>query len=626
MSLAYYNEYDSYAAHWLRNLIAAGHIAPGVVDTRDIRDIDPSDLKGFTQVHMFAGVGVWSYALRQAGWSDSREIWTGSCPCQPFSAAGRGRSFSDERHLWPAFRKLIATCKPPIVLGEQVASKVALEWFDEVAWDLENISLWESFYENLHAVQAAAAIGKLPDVFRQIAGWSPASLQAVPTGIRKDLAVAQSGVPGGSTQKTPGEGQDLFGRLPLPESGSFAGEGVCSSVDTEEPCVRSRVVSAPNRSASPKGRLRNDGRSSRNCAGSAPLEFPVDRSDNSGIRVYLREYTHRLFCDECRLRELGRTIPSRNDEGMVRERLADDERGLTEAFEGFLASKDGLGWFDLVSADLEGTGYAVGASDLCAAGIGVDWQDSQSGEWLRRAIHDCVDPVVRSMLCDFADWAGEGNISEGGNHIRQRLYFVGLADSDGRDARAERQQSGGQYGQQPADCGAVERLADPMHAGRPERGTGAGGGPTAGLRATGGMDDDDDARSQGHSGNGGAARREGSGRPIAAPGVSVGLADDLGKQRSERAAGGDDAGRRIEESTTLAGLRGDIGTDAPDGRRYAKDWLFCRDGKWRAARSGSFPLSYGASARVGRLRAYGNALDAETATRFCETVKEICDG
>jgi hypothetical protein len=29
---AYYNEFDPYAAEWLRNLIAAGHIAPGDVD------------------------------------------------------------------------------------------------------------------------------------------------------------------------------------------------------------------------------------------------------------------------------------------------------------------------------------------------------------------------------------------------------------------------------------------------------------------------------------------------------------------------------------------------------------------------------------------------------------------
>lgn len=35
---AYYNELDPYAAQWLRNLIAAGHIAPGDVDGRVEKD------------------------------------------------------------------------------------------------------------------------------------------------------------------------------------------------------------------------------------------------------------------------------------------------------------------------------------------------------------------------------------------------------------------------------------------------------------------------------------------------------------------------------------------------------------------------------------------------------------
>lgn len=134
---AYYNEIDPHAAQWLRNLIEAGHIAPGYVDERSIEDVYPSDLRGFTQCHFFAGIGVWSYALRQAGWSDDRPVWTGSCPCQPFSAAGKGTGFDDERHLWPAFHHLIKECKPAIVLGEQVASKDADPWIDLVHTDLE---------------------------------------------------------------------------------------------------------------------------------------------------------------------------------------------------------------------------------------------------------------------------------------------------------------------------------------------------------------------------------------------------------------------------------------------------------------------------------------------------------
>jgi hypothetical protein len=134
---AYYNEIDPAAAQWLRNLIDAGHIAPGYVDERSIEDVYPSDLHGFTQCHFFAGVGVWSHALRSAGWGDERPVWTGSCPCQPFSAAGKGAGFDDERHLWPAFHHLIKECAPAIVIGEQVASKDSDPWIDLVHTDLE---------------------------------------------------------------------------------------------------------------------------------------------------------------------------------------------------------------------------------------------------------------------------------------------------------------------------------------------------------------------------------------------------------------------------------------------------------------------------------------------------------
>lgn len=134
---AYYNEIDPFAAAWLRNLIDAGCIAPGVVDTRSVEEVTANDLKGFTQCHFFAGIGVWSYALRCAGWPDSRPVWTGSCPCQPFSQSGKRRGFNDPRHLWPTWRQLIKECAPYVIFGEQVASKDGLTWFDAVQLDLE---------------------------------------------------------------------------------------------------------------------------------------------------------------------------------------------------------------------------------------------------------------------------------------------------------------------------------------------------------------------------------------------------------------------------------------------------------------------------------------------------------
>ena len=135
---AYYNEFEPFAAQWLRNLITANLIAPGEVDERSIALVQPEDVRDFDQCHFFAGLGGWSYALRCAGWPDERECWTGSAPCQPFSVAGKGEGIDDKRHLWPEFFRLIRECRPDVVLGEQVSSPQGLGWFDAVSADLES--------------------------------------------------------------------------------------------------------------------------------------------------------------------------------------------------------------------------------------------------------------------------------------------------------------------------------------------------------------------------------------------------------------------------------------------------------------------------------------------------------
>lgn len=136
---AFYNENDPKAARWLRNLIDGGEIAHGAVDPRSIRDIAARDVAGATQAHFFAGIGGWSHALRLAGWPDDVAVWTGSCPCQPFSAAGKRKGEADDRHLWPDFRRLIDECRPPIVFGEQVASRDGRDWLSRVRSDLEEM-------------------------------------------------------------------------------------------------------------------------------------------------------------------------------------------------------------------------------------------------------------------------------------------------------------------------------------------------------------------------------------------------------------------------------------------------------------------------------------------------------
>jgi hypothetical protein len=103
----YYNEFDRQKAAWLRNLIEEGEVAHGVVDERSIEEVQPDDLAGFTSATSSPASGSGASACRRAGWPDDRPVWTGSCPCGPFSIAGKQEGFEDPRHLWPQWFRLI---------------------------------------------------------------------------------------------------------------------------------------------------------------------------------------------------------------------------------------------------------------------------------------------------------------------------------------------------------------------------------------------------------------------------------------------------------------------------------------------------------------------------------------
>ena len=164
MTGIYYNENDPGAVSWLRRLIATRQLPPGEVDSRSIIDVTPDDLRGFHQCHFFAGIGGWPLAARLAGWPDKAPLWTGSCPCQPFSVIGEKRAFDDERHLWPDFFRLICAIRPAVVMGEQVTGALGAAWLDGVGIDLESADY------TFRAVSLPAAAVNAPHI-RERAYW-----------------------------------------------------------------------------------------------------------------------------------------------------------------------------------------------------------------------------------------------------------------------------------------------------------------------------------------------------------------------------------------------------------------------------------------------------------------------
>ncbi len=248
---AFYNENDAKAAAWLRELIAAGLIAPGVVDERSIVEIEAQELYECTQCHFFAGIGGWSLALRLAGWADERPVWTGSCPCQPFSNAGKRRGRRDARHLWPAFRDLIADAGPATVFGEQVASKAGRGWLAGVRADLEALG---------YAVGAAdlCAAGAGAPHIRQRLWW-----------------VAESGSQfEGRGLRGPGEGAGAHAGRASDQSGGSGGAG---DVDDAE-CATGgpRAVSRDNAVSEASGRIESAAR-----AGECGATGDVDDATNA---------------------------------------------------------------------------------------------------------------------------------------------------------------------------------------------------------------------------------------------------------------------------------------------------------------------------------------------------------
>jgi len=132
-----YNDFDSKACAWLRELVKQGHLPQGDVIEKPFQDLTYDQIAGRKQCHWFAGIGGWPYALKLACWPAAQPVWTASLPCQPFSQAGKMRGEKDERHVWPDFSRLIKEHRPDTIFGEQVPAAIEQGWLDGIFADLE---------------------------------------------------------------------------------------------------------------------------------------------------------------------------------------------------------------------------------------------------------------------------------------------------------------------------------------------------------------------------------------------------------------------------------------------------------------------------------------------------------
>ena len=183
MAWAYYNDSDPNACDWVRRLIRKGLIADGEVDQRDMREVQPEDLQGFDLVHLCSGIAGWDLAMQWSGEEFDEPAWTVSCPCPPFSAAGKRLTcpeckgphlvwcprrtgyaicagcehswLADSRHIWPEVWRLVAGSRPGYVFGEQVASAAGLDWIAAVQASLD-ILRYDSWAEDRAASSVAA--------------------------------------------------------------------------------------------------------------------------------------------------------------------------------------------------------------------------------------------------------------------------------------------------------------------------------------------------------------------------------------------------------------------------------------------------------------------------------------
>ncbi len=193
----YYNEHNAYRAAVLRERMEEGLLPKGVVDERDIETVPDEYFIGYTQIHLFAGIGGFPFGLRLAGFPEDRRIVTGGFPCQDISNAGKRAGITGARSgLWRQMVRCVRVVRPEFVFVENVAALLC-RGMGDVLGDLAEIG-----YDAEGDCVSAADVGA-PHLRRRI--WIVA--HAIGDGVR-DESIAEQRSGGATIVERAGEVSD----------------------------------------------------------------------------------------------------------------------------------------------------------------------------------------------------------------------------------------------------------------------------------------------------------------------------------------------------------------------------------------------------------------------------------
>lgn len=334
----YYNEFDKKKCAMLSQLMKDGHIRKGDIDDRSIKDVQPDDIMGYDRAHFFAGIGLWDHALNLAGWQEDLPVWTGSCPCQPFSTAGQRKGKKDERHLWPEWYRLIKECKPGAIFGEQVSNAIgsenkSLQNMLERIGTLE-LLLAEAERQDLLSPRLQELRDREKDTIQErINRAEPFDSDEMEGEIQRLYSLFE--------RETQSEGYEFIFQ---PDTGMGAGKDRQRDMRINWHSIQS-------------DRRQNMGQ-------------PIYRQDSSGEGLHEIELQNGDLFSECDDEQLGREQDNRGRQFYYGDQTEAIRRFANEARREFEKTIT-KGWLDDVYQGLEAQGYAVGSVVLPACSVGA---------------------------------------------------------------------------------------------------------------------------------------------------------------------------------------------------------------------------------------------------------------